>query len=248
MPDFPDFPLIEGLTAHNITITREAYATSGKDDARLFGVLDLLIPDVAIPDFGMSLGIRGSNDRSLAIQATAGARVFVCDNLAFSGDSGTVVLKKKHASGLDLRKVVPPAIDLHLEKAGAFVLDIEMLKNIQLSDAGCGERWLGAGKGGWNLFRGAGKGGWNLFRFWRCEMCDRVYWSAELAVECCQPEVTEFDDNQAMNCPTCGGEGNFNQHTEHDVNGKPFEMSDECDLCLGSGVVLKCDAKVVSQS
>jgi hypothetical protein len=127
--------LIEGLTAHNITITREAYATSGKDDARLFGVLDLLIPDVAVPDFGMSLGIRGSNDRSLAIQATAGARVFVCDNLAFSGDSGTVVLKRKHTSGLDLRKVVPPAIDLYLEKAGAFVLDIEMMKNIALTDA-----------------------------------------------------------------------------------------------------------------
>jgi hypothetical protein len=45
--------LIEGLIAHNITITREAYATSGKDDARLFGVLDLVIPDVAVPDFGM---------------------------------------------------------------------------------------------------------------------------------------------------------------------------------------------------
>jgi hypothetical protein len=127
--------LIKGLTSHGIAITRETCATSGKDDARLFGVLDLVIPDVAIPDFGMSLGIRGSNDRSLAIQATAGARVFVCDNLAFSGDSGTVVLKKKHTSGLDLRKVVPPAIDLYLEKAGAFVLDIEMMKNTELSDS-----------------------------------------------------------------------------------------------------------------
>ena len=67
------------------------------------------------------------------------------------------------------------------------------------------------------------------------------YWSAELAVECCQPEVREFDDDQAMHCPTCGGDCNFNQHTEHDVNGKPFEMSDECDLWLGSGVVLECD-------
>jgi hypothetical protein len=127
--------LIEVLTTHGITITREENATSGKDDARLFGVLDLVIPDVAVPDFGMSLGIRGSNDRSLAIQATAGARVFVCDNLAFSGDSGTVVLKKKHTSGLDLRKVVPPAIDLYLEKAGAFVVDIELMKTIELIDA-----------------------------------------------------------------------------------------------------------------
>jgi hypothetical protein len=55
--------------------------------------------------------------------------------IALSGDSGTVVLKKKHTRGLDLRKVVLPAIDLYLEKAGAFVLDIEMMKNIELSDA-----------------------------------------------------------------------------------------------------------------
>ena len=93
-----------------------------------------MIPDVAVPDFGMSLGIRGSNDRSLAIQATAGARVLACDNLPFSGDSGTVALKRKHTSELNLRKVVPPAIDLYLEKAGAFVLDIEQMKNMEPSD------------------------------------------------------------------------------------------------------------------
>jgi hypothetical protein len=34
--------LIEGLTAHNIAITREAYATSGRDDASLSGVLDCI--------------------------------------------------------------------------------------------------------------------------------------------------------------------------------------------------------------
>jgi hypothetical protein len=78
---------------------------------------------------------------------------------------------------------------------------------------------------------------------WRCESCDRLYWSAEEAVECCQPEVKEIDDDQAMDCPTCGGEGNVNPHTEHDVDGKPFEASDECGLCLGSGVVLKSDVE-----
>ena len=77
--------LAVGLAHQGITIAREQYATSHRD-ARLFGVLDLLIPDVAEPDYGMSLGLRGSNDKSLAIQAVAGARVFVCDNLAFSGD------------------------------------------------------------------------------------------------------------------------------------------------------------------
>jgi Domain of unknown function (DUF932) len=127
--------LIEGLEKHQIEIKREEYATSGNDHARFFGVLDLVIPGLAQPDYAMALGIRGANDRSMAIQATAGARVFVCDNLAFSGESGTVVLKKKHTSRLDLSAVVPPAIDAYLERAGQFVVDINEMKNIELADA-----------------------------------------------------------------------------------------------------------------
>ena len=125
--------LVDGLGHQGITIAREEYATSHRD-ARLFGVLDLLIPGTAAPDYGMSLGLRGSNDKSLAISAVAGARGFVCDNLAFSGDGGTVVLRKKHTSRLDLSRVVPPAIDAYLEKAGLFKLDIERMKNADLTD------------------------------------------------------------------------------------------------------------------
>ena len=33
--------------------------------------------------------------------------MFVCDNLAFSGDGGTVVLRKKHTSRLDLSESSP---------------------------------------------------------------------------------------------------------------------------------------------
>jgi hypothetical protein len=127
--------LIDGLASHDVQINREQYATSGRDDARLFGVLDLVIPNLAQPDYALCVGIRASNDRSLAIQATAGARVFVCDNLAFSGDSGTVVLKRKHTARLDLSVVVPPAIDTYLQKAGLFVLDIEKMKNHELTDS-----------------------------------------------------------------------------------------------------------------
>jgi hypothetical protein len=127
--------LVEGLGKHEIQITREEYATSGNDHARFFGVLDLVIPGLKQPDYAMALGIRGSNDRSMAIQATAGARVFVCDNLAFSGDSGTIVLRKKHTSRLDLSAVVPPAIDAYLERAGQFVVDIEQMKSFELTES-----------------------------------------------------------------------------------------------------------------
>ena len=69
--------LIKGLEVQGITVARDEYATTGRDDARLFGVMDLLIPDLGTPDFGMALGLRGANDRSMAIQVIAAARVFV---------------------------------------------------------------------------------------------------------------------------------------------------------------------------
>ena len=68
----------------------------------------------------MALGLRGANDRSMAIQVIAAARVFVCDNMCFSGSDGSVVLRKKHTSRLDLAAVVPPAIDQFIERAGAY--------------------------------------------------------------------------------------------------------------------------------
>jgi hypothetical protein len=126
--------LIDGLQQQNVIVRREEYCTHGRDHARLFGVLDLAIPHLDQPDFGMSLGLRGANDKSLAISVVAAARVFVCDNMAFSGSGGAVVVKRRHTSRLDLARVVPPAIDAYLDRAGAFRLDIDRMKDASLSD------------------------------------------------------------------------------------------------------------------
>jgi hypothetical protein len=134
----PHFDLVasmaEGLEAAGIQIIGEAYTTSGRGDAKLFGIMDLVVPDVNEPDYRMAVGLRGSNDKSMAISAVAGARVLVCSNMLFSGDSGTVVLKRKHSSRLDLSRVVPPAIDAFLDRAGKLRLDIQRLKETTLSD------------------------------------------------------------------------------------------------------------------
>lgn len=126
--------LIDDLGRRGIAVTREQYATVGRDGARLFGVMDLRVDGLDTPDLSTSLGLRGANDRSMAIQVIAAARVFVCDNLAFSGSDGAVVLKKKHTSRLDLAQVVPPAIESYLEKAGAFRLDIDRMRDFALTD------------------------------------------------------------------------------------------------------------------
>src|SRR4051812_41004200 len=126
--------MAEGLEAAGIQIIGEAYTTSGRGDAKLFGIMDLVVPDVNEPDYAMAIGIRGSNDKSMAISAVAGARVLVCSNMLMAGDGGTVVLKRKHSSRLDLSRVVPPAIDAYLERAGKLRLDIERMKTTTLTD------------------------------------------------------------------------------------------------------------------
>src|SRR3954470_18396613 len=126
--------LIRGLEAQGVTVARDDYCTMGRDDAKLLGTMDLRIPDLDTPDFGMGLGLRGANDKSMSIQVIAAARVFVCDNWAFSGSAGAVFLKKKHTSRLALAAVVPPAIEQFLERAGAFRVDIDRMRDFAIRD------------------------------------------------------------------------------------------------------------------
>src|SRR5271170_6557036 len=85
------------LNGRNVQIVREQYAIS-KDGMRLFGTLDLTLNGVA--GMAASLGMRTANNRTMSLQMVAGMRVFVCDNMAFSGE--TIILRRKHTSGLNL--------------------------------------------------------------------------------------------------------------------------------------------------
>src|SRR3954453_17907411 len=126
--------LIRGLEARGVTVARDDYCTMGRDDARLLGTMDLRIPGLDTGDFCMGLGLRGANDRSMAIQVIAAARVFCCDNWAFSGSAGAVFLKRKHTSRLDLATVVPSAVEMFLDRAGAFRLDLDRMRDSRLTD------------------------------------------------------------------------------------------------------------------
>src|SRR4051812_3775467 len=119
--------LVEGLATNGVEVTREEFCTLGRDDAKLLGTLDLRIRDLDTPDFSMGLGLRASNDKSRSIQVVCAARTFVCDNWAFSGSAGAVFLKRKHTARLNLRAVVPGAVDQFLVRAEAFRLDIDRM-------------------------------------------------------------------------------------------------------------------------
>jgi hypothetical protein len=80
--------LIEEVKLHiprfGLAVQEEQYALA-RDGNQMFGVLTCRNGHVA--DWALAIGLRSSYDRSLAVELVAGSRVFVCDNLAFSGES-----------------------------------------------------------------------------------------------------------------------------------------------------------------
>lgn len=84
-----------GVNDHNLHITKRQYSLS-VNGKKLFGVWEL---DDAVTDgMKLSMGFRNAIDKTMTIGICAGVTVFVCDNLAFSGD---MILFRKHTSGLN---------------------------------------------------------------------------------------------------------------------------------------------------
>jgi hypothetical protein len=77
--------VVDSVKERGIEIREERIALS-KNGLRYFGLL-ILDPGSAVsPDWTMALGIRGSLDQSFAASLVGGSQVFVCDNLAFTGE------------------------------------------------------------------------------------------------------------------------------------------------------------------
>jgi hypothetical protein len=87
-------------------LRKEQFAIS-KDGMRLFGTMDLI--KNGIEGTCASLGFRTANNKTMSLKMVAGVRVFVCDNMALSGD--TIVLSRKHTSGLVLLDELVGAMD-----------------------------------------------------------------------------------------------------------------------------------------
>jgi hypothetical protein len=85
--------LVETLSFRHIGVVQEEYAVS-PDAMKLFGVLDL---ETQMEGCRFSIGIRNSNDKSIRLGLTAGLRVFVCSNMAFSGDFTPVTMLNSRA-------------------------------------------------------------------------------------------------------------------------------------------------------
>jgi hypothetical protein len=115
------------LLVRGLTIRSEKFAVQ-RDGARLFGVMDLSRNMTG--EFSASMGLRTSNDKSMAVEIAVGVRVFVCDNLAFSGD--LIALRRRHTSGFDLASEIARALDRYEEHLKVFHAKIDELRSAQI--------------------------------------------------------------------------------------------------------------------
>ena len=97
--------LEDALSYRHLMVVRDEYAVSA-DGMKMFGVMDL---NCQFTEARFSIGLRNSNDKSMRLALTAGYRVFVCDNMAFSGDFAP--LSHKHTSNFSLRDSISIAVD-----------------------------------------------------------------------------------------------------------------------------------------
>ncbi|MEJ7860910.1 MAG: hypothetical protein WKF90_04650 [Pyrinomonadaceae bacterium] len=97
--------LSEALSFRYLKVIRDEYAVSA-DGMKMFGVMDL---NYEFSGCRFSIGLRNSNDKSMRLALTAGYRVFVCDNMAFSGDFTPMF--HKHTRNLELKDSISIAVD-----------------------------------------------------------------------------------------------------------------------------------------
>jgi hypothetical protein len=79
------------LPRHGLKVVQQAHALT-HDGGRYFGLMQVE-NGCSSTDYTWVLGLRNSHDKSLPAGLVAGSQVFVCDNLAFSGE---VQVSRKH--------------------------------------------------------------------------------------------------------------------------------------------------------
>jgi hypothetical protein len=120
--------LEESLSYRQLSIVRDEYAVS-PDGMKMFGVMDL---SEEFSGCRFSIGLRNSNDKSMRLALTAGYRVFVCDNMAFSGDF--TPLFHKHTRNLELRDSILIAVDRIHRGFSGLSAKVELMNKVLLTD------------------------------------------------------------------------------------------------------------------
>jgi len=107
-----------------LPIISETYGLNKKGD-QLFALATL---DTGEGESGLSIGLRQSYNKSLALGVAVGSRVFVCDNLCFSGDAFMVVRKNTTNVWDDFKALVAAQVAGALGHHSNMQADVAKLK------------------------------------------------------------------------------------------------------------------------
>ena len=120
------------LATTKLTIGTQAHSLT-HDGARYFGLMEIHGRKTST-DYCWVLGLRNSHDKTFPAGIVAGASVFVCDNLSFSGE---VQFARKHTRFInrDLPQLTERAIGLLLAKWHDQDKRIEAYKESEIDDA-----------------------------------------------------------------------------------------------------------------
>ena len=120
--------LVETLGFRHIGVVKDEFAIS-KDGMKMFGVLDL---DTGMHGCRFSIGIRNAHDKSMRLAMTVGYRVFVCENMAFSGDFQPVLAK--HSKHFLLQNALSIGVDQMQRNFDGMSKQVDTWKESQLTD------------------------------------------------------------------------------------------------------------------
>ena len=118
-----------GIESVGLDIMKAEYVLAAQGQ-KMFCVYDLSHFDT---ELCWSIGVRNSMNKSMALGITAGTRVFVCENLCFSGEYVSI---RRHTSGLDndeLASIAYRTMQMMIPRLQAFQAWHTSLKKYQLS-------------------------------------------------------------------------------------------------------------------
>jgi hypothetical protein len=114
------------MADRGLHVTREQFAVQGP---RLFGVFDTEWQKME--DYGAAVGFRHGISRDVAIHILCGARVWLCDNLSYSGEQITV---RKHTAKLNLAEEMDRALYRYMQGFRKFQERIQFQKDCVIDD------------------------------------------------------------------------------------------------------------------
>lgn len=120
--------LVETLGFRHIGIHNMEFAVS-KDGMKMFGLMEL---ETTFNGCRFALGLRNAHDKSMRLAMTVGYRVFVCENMAFSGDFAPVLAK--HSKNFRLQDALSIGVDNMQRNFAPMVQAVDRWRDSQLSD------------------------------------------------------------------------------------------------------------------